>query len=79
VIGVPDTKWGEAIKAIVVLNEGHEPSESLVQGIMDFARGKIAGYKRPKSVDFITDEEMPRTATGKILHRLLRNRYGVNS
>jgi acyl-CoA synthetase (AMP-forming)/AMP-acid ligase II len=75
VIGVPDQKWGEAIKAIVVLNEGYEPGETLAQSIVDFARGKIAGYKRPKSIDFINDGEMPRTATGKILHRLLRNRY----
>jgi len=75
VVGVPDEKWGEAIKAIVVLNEGYEPGEALAQGIMDFARGKIAGYKRPKSIDFIKDEEMPRTATGKIRHRDLRSRY----
>ena len=75
VIGVPDEKWGEAIKAIVVLNEGYDAEEALAQNIADFARGKIAGYKRPKSIDFIKDEEMPRTATGKILHRLLRNRY----
>ncbi len=73
VIGVPDEKWGEAIKAIVVLNEGYDAEETLAQNIVDFARGKIAGYKRPKSIDFIKDEEMPRTATGKILHRLLRN------
>ena len=79
VIGVPDAKWGEAIKAVVVLNEAHEAGEPLAESIMDFARGKIAGYKRPKSVDFITDEKMPRTATGKILHRLLRNRYGDDS
>ncbi|MGO9566907.1 MAG: AMP-binding protein [Desulfomonilaceae bacterium] len=75
VIGVPDEKWGEAIKAVVVLNEGHEPGKNLAQGIIDFARGKIAGYKRPKSIEFIADEEMPRTATGKILHRVLRTRY----
>src|SRR5208283_5012340 len=38
VIGVPDDKWGEAIKAVVVLNEGHEPGTTLAQNIMDFAR-----------------------------------------
>jgi len=75
VIGVPDQKWGEAIKAIVVLNDGWEPGNSIAQGIIDFARDKIAGYKRPKSIDFIKDEEMPMTPTGKILHRLLRSRY----
>lgn len=75
VIGVPDDKWGEAIKAVVVLNEGHEPGTALARSIMDFARGKIAGYKRPKTIDFIEEEEMPRTATGKILHRVLKGRY----
>jgi len=76
VIGVPDEKWGEAIKAIVILNENYEPSDELAKEIMDFTKGKIAGFKRPKSVDFIKEEEMPRTGTGKILHRILREKYG---
>ena len=61
VIGVPDEKWGEAIKAVVVLNDGYEPGETLAQGIIDYVRGKIAGYKRPKGVDFIREEDMPST------------------
>jgi acyl-CoA synthetase (AMP-forming)/AMP-acid ligase II len=76
VIGVPDDKWGEAIKAVVVLHDGYEPSDQLAKEITDFTRGKLAGYKRPKTVDFIDDTEMPRTATGKILHRILREKYG---
>ncbi len=76
VIGVPDDKWGEAIKAVVVLHEGYEASDEMGKEIMDFCRGKVAGFKRPKTVDFVSDEEMPRTPTGKILHRLLRERYG---
>jgi acyl-CoA synthetase (AMP-forming)/AMP-acid ligase II len=79
VIGVPDKKWGEAIKAVVVLNEGYEAGEKLAREIVDFARDKIAGYKLPKTVDFITNDEMPRTATGKIVHRLLKNGYNDQS
>jgi len=76
VIGIPDDKWGEAIKAIVILHDGYEPSDDLAKELMDFCKGKIAGFKRPKSVDFIKEEEMPRTGTGKILHRILREKYG---
>jgi acyl-coenzyme A synthetase/AMP-(fatty) acid ligase len=75
VIGVPDDKWGEAIKAIVVLYEGYEPDEALATEIIDSARGKIAGYKLPKSMNFIAENEMPKTPTGKILHRALRETH----
>jgi len=74
VIGIPDDKWGEAIKAVVVLRAGQTCDD---KEIMEFTKGKMAGFKRPKSVDFIKDEEMPRTATGKILHRILREKHGI--
>ena len=76
VIGIPHDKWGEAVKAIVVLNDGFKPGEELAKDIIGAARGKLAGYKLPKSIDFIEDEKMPRTPTGKILHRILREKYG---
>jgi acyl-CoA synthetase (AMP-forming)/AMP-acid ligase II len=76
VIGVPDEKWGEAIKAVVVLHEGFEPTEELKNEIMIFCRGELAGFKRPKTIEFIKDTDMPRTPTGKILHRILREKYG---
>jgi len=69
VIGVPDDKWGEAVKAVVILHDNYEPNEELAKDIMGFTKGKIAGFKRPKTVDFIKEEEMPRTGSGKILHR----------
>ncbi|MEM2975628.1 MAG: AMP-binding protein [Candidatus Bathyarchaeia archaeon] len=72
VIGVPDDKWGEAVKAVVILKDGQTATE---EEIIEWCRGKMAGYKKPKSVDFIKPEEMPRTPTGKILHRKLRERY----
>jgi len=77
VIGVPDQKWGEAVKAVVIPHDTYTPSDDLGKEIIQWCRGKIAGYKLPKSVDFITDEDMPRTGTGKILHRILRERYGT--
>jgi acyl-CoA synthetase (AMP-forming)/AMP-acid ligase II len=72
VIGVPHEKWGEAVHAVVVLHQGKGVSES---DILDWCKDRIAGYKRPKSISFIAEDEMPRTATGKLLHRVLRSRY----
>lgn len=73
IIGVPHDKWGEAVKAIVVPKDGEKPSE---EEIIGFCKDRMAGYKKPKSVDFISPDDMPRTTTGKILHRELRKKYG---
>jgi len=73
VISVPDQKWGEAVKAVIILKDGQQATE---QEIIDFCRDKMAGYKKPKSVSFIKQDEMPRTASGKIIHRVLRERFG---
>lgn len=74
VIGIPDATWGERVHAVIVL---HQPGVMTDQELLDWCRGRIAGHKRPRSVSFIAEEEMPRTATGKILHRLLRDRYSA--
>jgi acyl-CoA synthetase (AMP-forming)/AMP-acid ligase II len=73
VIGIPHAKWGESVHAVLVLRDGANATEV---EILDWCKDKIAGYKRPRSVAFVREEEMPRTATGKILHRVLRARYG---
>ena len=73
VVGVPHEKWGEAVHAVVVLHDGARATEA---EILDWCRDKIAGYKRPRAVTFIAEAQMPRTATGKILPRVLRERLG---
>ena len=72
VIGLPHDKWGEAVHAVIVIHPDATLNEDQV---LDFCRDRIAGYKRPRSVSFIAEGEMPRTATGKILHRRLRERF----
>ncbi|MFA5793909.1 MAG: AMP-binding protein [Candidatus Brocadiia bacterium] len=72
VIGVPDDKWGESVKAFIVLKEGQTSTE---REIIDYCRDKMAAYKKPKSVVFIKSVDIPRTASGKTLYRELRGKY----
>ena len=76
VIGLPDEKWGEKVTAVVIKKDGLKPEDITEEMIKDCCRGQIAGYKRPKEVIFIDEDEMPRTPTGKILHRKLRDKFG---
>ena len=72
VIGVPDEKWGEAVKGIVVLKPGQKAT---TQEIIQFCKERIAHYKAPKSIDFI--DALPRTGSGKIHKKGLRDSYWV--
>jgi long-chain acyl-CoA synthetase len=73
VIGVPDTEWGEAVKAVVELVDGCEPSDELAAELIAFCRERLAHYKCPRSVDFRA--QLPRTDGGKLYKRLLRDEY----
>jgi long-chain acyl-CoA synthetase len=70
VIGVPDDKWGEGVKAIIVTRPGTDPSPD---EIMAYARQRLAHYKCPSSVDFV--DALPRNPSGKLLKRQLREPY----
>lgn len=72
VIGVPDPKWGESVKAFVALKKGREVTE---EEIIDYCKEYIAGFKTPKSIEFVP--ELPRTGSGKIYKRELKERYSA--
>jgi acyl-CoA synthetase (AMP-forming)/AMP-acid ligase II len=69
VVGLPDAKWGEAVHAVIVPRPGHVLDTAELDA---WCRPRIAGYKRPRGYHFIAENKMPRTATGKIQHRRLR-------
>ena len=71
VVGLTHEKWGEAVHAVVVLHQGVPATEAELR---DWCRQRMAGFKCPQSVVFLADHDMPRTGTGKILHRVLRDR-----
>jgi long-chain acyl-CoA synthetase len=70
---VPNEEWGEEVKALVELNEGAEPSDELAAELTEWCRDKLAGYKIPRSIEF--RPSLPRTDTGKLLKRELREPY----
>jgi acyl-CoA synthetase (AMP-forming)/AMP-acid ligase II len=72
VIGVKDVEWGQQVRAIVRLKKGETTSEA---EIIDFCRPRLAGFKRPTSIIFVSGE-LPKTSTGKVLRRTLREKYG---
>jgi 2-aminobenzoate-CoA ligase len=72
VIGVPDMKRGQIVKAVVVLNAGYEPDAMMVKTLQDHVKMTIAPYKYPRAIDFTSS--LPKTQTGKIQRFALRQR-----
>jgi acyl-CoA synthetase (AMP-forming)/AMP-acid ligase II len=70
VVGVPEEHWGEAVKAVVVLRQGAEATE---KAIIDFCKGQLADFKKPRSVDFVT--ALPKNSNGKLSRKDVRERY----
>jgi fatty-acyl-CoA synthase len=74
VFGIPDEKWGEIVKAVIVLKTGHTASE---EELVAHTKSKLAGYKTPRSIDFAT--ELPKTGSGKIFKKGLRDSHWTSS
>jgi long-chain acyl-CoA synthetase len=73
VFGIPNKEYGEEVKAVVCLTRDYSPSDSLTDDLIAYCRVQLAGYKAPKSVDYL--DVMPRHETGKLYKRLLKDPY----
>jgi acyl-CoA synthetase (AMP-forming)/AMP-acid ligase II len=73
VIGIPDQKWGEQVKAVIVLKPSAQADEA---ALIDFCRDRLAGYKRPRSISFVNS--LPKDPLGKIQKRVLRQQFAEN-
>jgi long-chain acyl-CoA synthetase len=72
-IGVPNEEWGEEVKSVLTLNPGFVGTDDLAKDIQTFARGRLAGFKVPRSIEFV--DELPRSPAGKIQRKKVREPY----
>lgn len=75
VFGVPDLKWSERVVAAVVPRSGDGVAAPTAAELTEWISGRLAGFKRPREFHFLEPDQMPRNATGKILHRRLREMF----
>lgn len=73
VFGIPHEEFGEEVKAAIELNEGEVPSGEIVEELIAHCKEHLASFKAPRSIDFL--EQMPRNPTGKLMKRVLRDKY----
>jgi long-chain acyl-CoA synthetase len=71
--GIPDEEWGEEVKAAIEPAAGVAPGDALAAELIEFCQGRLARFKIPKSIDFVS--EMPRDPNGKLYRRKLRDPY----
>ncbi|MEJ2131604.1 MAG: AMP-binding protein [Gammaproteobacteria bacterium] len=74
-VGVPNDEWGEEVKAVVQLNEGHPTTDALTEELITFTRERLASFKCPRSIDYV--DALPRSAAGKIQRQVVRDPYWV--
>ncbi len=74
-IGVPDPEWGEAVKAVVELQAGYEPSDALAEELLAHCRARLAHFKCPRTIAFV--DELPRQDNGKLYRQVLREQFGT--
>jgi long-chain acyl-CoA synthetase len=72
-VGVPNEEWGEEVRSVVELATGFEPDEPLSAELIEWARERLAGFKCPRAIDYVT--RLPRSEAGKIQRRLVRAPY----
>jgi long-chain acyl-CoA synthetase len=77
VFGIPNDEWGQEVKAAVLLRAGHEADPLLEADILEFLETKLAGFKVPRSIDFL--DELPRYSNGKLHRRELRDPYWADT
>jgi fatty-acyl-CoA synthase len=77
VIGVPDEKWGEAVKAVVVLQAGHEPSDALTHELQQLVKDAKGSQQSPKSIDYV--DTLPVTPVGKPDKKAVRARFWTDA
>jgi acyl-CoA synthetase (AMP-forming)/AMP-acid ligase II len=70
VVGMPDDKWGESVLAVVSTKSDQDCTAA---DLKQWCKERLAGYKQPRHIEFIASQDFPRTATGKIVHRRLRD------
>lgn len=75
VVGVPDDEWGESLRAVVQPVEGRAGDDAFAAELLDHCRATLSGHQVPRGVDF--DDDLPRTETGKLARRTIRERYWV--